>query len=245
MSYLRDGWKLRPRDHGTYTFGRVAGLADGIYAIVATLLILEIQLPEEIHPGRLGDALRTLGDDYLAYVLGFVQILGGWVNNRRMNVWMHGIDYYGQLLVLGSLFPYTAIPFTVAVLARAFGNTADLGTAVRLMAIVYAVSTMAWSCLLIYARRRGFFRRDLDQDVFELYYRLALGAWVTPLAALLVSYFSPQIGLAIIIGFSLFILTPAEAHPAEREHRNDPGTNSDERPAVGWAPRESNPEPTD
>ncbi len=60
--------------------------------------------------------------EYLAYAIGFTQMIAGWLQTRRLDAWMRGIDHYATLLVLFSVGIYALTPFSTAVLATAIGN---------------------------------------------------------------------------------------------------------------------------
>lgn len=210
---LRQGWRFRPASHPPYGFGRLGALVDGVYAIAATLLVLELRLPEEIPAGELGRAVGELSPQYAAYAIGFLQMVGGWLQSRRFESWVRGVDHYATLLVLGANGIFSLVPFTTQVLSRAFGDAQDLGTAVRLSAGLLFVVSALFSALLVYARRTGMFRTDLDPDVFGLYFRIGSVVWVAPLLAWLLSYASPQAALVLLVALYLLALLPNEAHP--------------------------------
>ena len=60
-------------------------------------------------------------------------MIAGWLQTRRLDAWMRGIDHYATLLVLLIVGIYALTPFSTAVLATAIGNSDDLATAVRLV----------------------------------------------------------------------------------------------------------------
>ena len=73
---------LRPSEQPTFSWSRVEPFIDGLYAIAATLLVLELR-PPEIERGHLGHALLDQWPIYLVYALGFIQMIGGWAASRR------------------------------------------------------------------------------------------------------------------------------------------------------------------
>jgi uncharacterized membrane protein len=121
------GWRFRPADHAPHAWGRLGAFVDGVYAIAATLLVLELRPPAEAAPGELGHELASLGPEYLAYAIGFLQMVAGWLQSRRVDAWTRGIDHYGTLLVLLAVGIYALTPFTTAVLAHALGDPAAAG----------------------------------------------------------------------------------------------------------------------
>ena len=206
------GWSFRPGDHAPHAWGRLGAFVDGVYAIAATLLVIELRPPEDAPPGELGAELAHLGPIYVAYAIGFLQMIAGWLQTRRLDAWMRGIDHYATLLVLLSLGIYALTPFTTAVLAHAFGNPEDLGTAVRLTAGLLFVATLAYAALLLYARSSGLFRDDIHPDALTLYLRNGLLVPLVPAVAFAVSYAAPVPGLALLVGLNLLGLLPLESH---------------------------------
>src|SRR5882672_4354538 len=60
---------------------RTAAFTDGVFAIAATLLILEINV-DTSHTSDLGSALLHLWPSYLAYVTSFITIGIIWMNHH-------------------------------------------------------------------------------------------------------------------------------------------------------------------
>jgi uncharacterized membrane protein len=215
MAWISHGWRFRPRDHAPHGWGRLGAFVDGVYAIAATLLVIELRPPEDVEPGRLGDALLHLGPEYVAYALGFVQMVAGWLQSRRLDAWMRGVDHYATLLVLLSIGVYSLTPFSTAVLAQALASDdrRDLGTAVRLLALLLFVALVAFAALLLYARGAGLIRDDVDHEAVSLYLRTAVFVVpLVPVAAALVSYGSAWVGLGLVVLLNLLGLLPLESH---------------------------------
>ena len=122
MAWFTRGWSFRPGEHAPHAWGRLGAFVDGVYAIAATLLVIELRPPDDAPPGQLGEELRHMWPEYLAYVIGFTQMIAGWLQTRRLDAWMRGIDHYATLLVLVSVGVYALTPFSTAVLATAIGN---------------------------------------------------------------------------------------------------------------------------
>ncbi|HET8628339.1 MAG TPA: TMEM175 family protein, partial [Thermomicrobiales bacterium] len=67
--------------------GRVEAFSDGVFAIAATLLVLELRvpLPGELAAGEtLFTALRHAWPTYLAFVTSFATILIVWTNHHNL-----------------------------------------------------------------------------------------------------------------------------------------------------------------
>jgi uncharacterized membrane protein len=229
MAWITRGWRFRPRDHALHGWGRLGAFVDGVYAITATLLVIELRPPEDVEPGQLGAEVLHLAPQYWAYAIGFVQMIAGWLQSRRLDAWMRGVDHYATLLVLVSVGIYALTPFSTVVLASALrsGDRHDLGTAVRLLAMLLFVALVAFAALLLYSRFAGLLRADVEPAALSLYLRTAVFVVpFVPLIAFAVSYGSARLGLVLIVGLNLLGLLPLESHrsPAGAERGPRPAT---------------------
>ena len=206
------GWSFRPTGHPPHGWGRLGAFVDGVYAIAATLLVIELRPPADTPPGELGHALAHLGPEYWAYAIGFLQMVAGWLQTRRLDAWMRGIDHYATLLVLLSVGIYALTPFSTAVLADALGSNDDLGTAVRLSSGLLFIALVVFVGLLRYSRSTGLLRDDVDTDARTLYLRVATVVPIVPVIAFALSYDFPWVGLALLVTLNVLGLLPLEAH---------------------------------
>ena len=96
---------------------RLEAFTDGVYAIVITLLILDIRIPE-VRPDALGPALLGLLPQVFTYVLSFFIIGLYWFSHHRVAQQVKQIDgSFVWLNMLWLLF-VTIMPFTTALLGR-------------------------------------------------------------------------------------------------------------------------------
>ena len=212
MAWFTRGWSFRPGEHAPHAWGRLAGFVDGVYAIAATLLVIELRPPDDAPPGELGSELLHMSAAYWAYGIGFLQMIAGWLQTRRMDAWMRGIDHYATLLVLLITGIYALTPFSTAVLAHALGNNDDLGTAVRLVSVLLFIALVVFAGLLRYSRATGLLRDDVAPDAQRLYLRNSMLAPVVPVLAFLLSFDWPWVGLALLVGLNVLGLLPLESH---------------------------------
>ena len=87
---------LKPRDHPRFSTFRVDAFTDAMYAIAATVLVLELR-PPDVTAGHLGASLLDLWPHYLAYAIGFIQIVGGWMVLKRITSALKGMGHYSTL----------------------------------------------------------------------------------------------------------------------------------------------------
>jgi len=198
---------LRPSEQPTFAWERVEPFIDGLYAIAATLLVLELR-PPDTEAGHLGHALVEQWPNYLIYGLGFVQMIGGWAASRRLGSLLARADHYVLLMTMLALMSFVLTPFTFAVLGDAVHDRADFVAGVRLLSIVLTVSLVGLAANMTYIRRHGYFRPGLHQESFERAYFASVTVWVLPLVALGLSYVIGPWALAPIVAMSLLSLLP-------------------------------------
>jgi uncharacterized membrane protein len=175
--------------------GRVEALSDGVFAIVVTLLVLEIKAPRIAAADSVAEmagALWALAPKFVSWVISFVTVCVIWLNHHRLFRLMTRIDsglfWWNANLLLWTSF----IPFPTAIMGDYAGN--------RL-----AVSFYGWVMLLMAAgfvlmrrhmdRTPGLLPQDADRAAFRkgTLYSVAMGpvayavgaglAWVSEAAA--------------------------------------------------------------
>lgn len=65
---------------------RLEAFSDGVLAIVITIMVLELQVPQ----GTSQAALQQLWDAFLSYVLSFVFVATYWNNHNHLLYTVHG-----------------------------------------------------------------------------------------------------------------------------------------------------------
>jgi uncharacterized membrane protein len=198
---------LRPSAQPTFAWSRVEAFIDGLYAIAATLLVLELK-PPRTAPGHLGHALLDQWPIYLVYALGFIQMIGGWAASRRLGSMLARADHYVVLMTMVALMSFVLTPFTFAVLSDAVHDRHDFVSGIRLLSLVLSASLIGLAGNMTYIRRRGYFREGLHAEAFERAYLASVTVWVLPLLALGLSYVVGPWAITPIVVMSALSLLP-------------------------------------
>lgn len=103
------------------TTSRIQALSDGVFAIVFTLMVFQIRLPDlpaSRPPGELARHLRALWPEFLSYALSFIIAGVFWVGHHNIFHYVRRTDRLFLWLNLGFLMFIAFVPFSTALLGR-------------------------------------------------------------------------------------------------------------------------------
>src|SRR5690348_10117444 len=106
----------RPQEADARETARIEAFSDGVFAVAATLLVLDLKVPHDAAGGQgLVRALAGEWPAYLAFVTSFAFIGIMWINHHRLFTLIRRSDnlllVFNGLLLLGVTF----VPFATAV----------------------------------------------------------------------------------------------------------------------------------
>jgi uncharacterized membrane protein len=186
---------------------RVEAFSDGVFAIVITLLVIEIHRPDTA-PGGLAAALLHAWPSYAAYVLAFLYVGVIWLNHHALFQRLRYIDARFMWINLGILGTSALVPFPTGVLAGAFesGSPADQRAAVVAYAAVAGLMSAAWLPVFPYLQHHRHLAhpRVPEAEFRRQYPRPIVGIVSYAAAAVLGWYLSPLLSGLIFIGMVVY-----------------------------------------
>jgi uncharacterized membrane protein len=212
---------------------RVVAFSDGVFAITATLLVLEIRPPSGDR--ELLRELVALWPSYLAYAVTFMFTGQVWANHHVMFDHIRAADRVILLINTLLLMVVAFLPFATSVLAEALHSAHGQRTAVVFYGIAFVVTALTFNATWRYARRHRLVSESLGHSGAKAIgrrFQLAL-AWLaigTLLGALL-----PALGVAVIAAFNAFYWLPIRGESPAPDPHTAPKSSVSRLPAAETA----------
>jgi uncharacterized membrane protein len=186
---------------------RVEAFSDGVFAIALTLLILGIRVPELSDFGTsamLYKALINLWPSYFAFILSFLAVLIMWINHHGFFKYLRKINSAFLFANGFLLLVVTFINFPTAVLARYF-KTPSFNIASAFYCGSMVLISVAYNLLWFSsAYKRRLVKEEIsDTLIIKIRNAYWFGFFIY-LAAFIISFFLPLIGLTICISLWIF-----------------------------------------
>jgi len=182
--------------------GRLLTLADGIFAIAMTLLVLDLRLPDT-PVGDLAARLKSLFPRFGTFVVSFVVLGVFWfahhqtfhfvVRVNRTLVWLSILFFLGVAL----------IPFVASVLGANYDNPIALALYGTVIGLLTVVGYVIWWYL---TGDHGLVVEGLDPDLVRKVSRwIAVGPSIA-LVAIVLAFVNPLISLLIYLALPVLFI---------------------------------------
>lgn len=186
---------------------RVETFSDSVFAIALTLLILGIKVPDLsdfASNEKLYRALFNLWPSYFAFILSFTAVLIMWINHHGFFKYLKKIDSAFLFANGFLLLTVTFINFPTAVLAKYFDTEAfNIASAFYCgsMVLISVSFNLLWFSS---AYKRKLVKDEITDDlIIKIRNAYWLGFFIY-LAAFVISFFLPFLGLSICISLWIF-----------------------------------------
>ena len=176
---------------------RVLALSDGVFAIISTLLVLEIQVPELTQGHSLNEALAEVRPSLVAFVISFVLAGMYWVGHRDLFALIRRTDRGLVWLNILYLLPLCLLPFAAGMLGRYDQEPVALRIYGLLLVAIAVMRVVMW----LYATSRPHLLwQRLDDRQRRAGLALGMFPGLVYLLAFLVAKIAPGVSLLIYAG---------------------------------------------
>jgi uncharacterized membrane protein len=145
---LRDG--QRAMLERTHDPARVLALSDGVFAIIITLLVLAVHVPELTQGHSLNEALAELRPSLTAFVISFILAGMYWVAHRDLFALIRRTDRGLVWLNILYLLPLCLLPFGAGLIGRYEHESVALRIYGLLLVAIAVMRAVIW----LYATNR-------------------------------------------------------------------------------------------
>ncbi|WP_051710760.1 TMEM175 family protein [Andreprevotia chitinilytica] len=185
---------------GELRLNRIEAFSDGVFAIIVTLLVLELKVPELHHADsarELASQLIALFPKFLSWLISFVIVCKFWLNHHHVLGLARHADYAMVWINAIFLMFQSFIPFPTALM----GEYAVNPLAVSLFGVVMAFNTILFMALHRYILRNLLKPELIGQEDPHIIRKAFIGV------------FSYLIGAAaawgsVHAGFVMYMITP-------------------------------------
>jgi uncharacterized membrane protein len=138
------------RDERRRDPSRVLALTDGVYAIIITLLVLDIHVPELEAHETLGSAVSDVRPSFISFTIAFIVAAMQWAGHRDLFTLISDTDRGIVWLNLLTLFAACLLPFGSALLSRYYHDP----LALRMFGLILMATSLTRTAIWAYAARR-------------------------------------------------------------------------------------------
>ncbi len=187
-----------------YDKRRFETFVDAVIAIILTILVLELRVPETEHSESLNtrQLIERLFPSFLSYIASFLLIVGVWIDHHVLFLNVERVNKRYVLLNMLFLLFLSLIPFTTAFAGRYHHDV----FAVSLLFFNYVAMNLSFSLLYSY----GLFKKLIPTEFFtdnRATAKYSIAGIVGLIAAIPLAYVDTYISFAlalIVFGGHLF-----------------------------------------
>ena len=193
--------ELAAREQRNASPGRLLAFTDGVFAIIITILVLELKVPDLGSGQSLREALSDIRPTFVAFVISFLLVGMYWTWHRSAFAQVRYIDLNTVWLNLLFLLPVAVIPFAASVL----GEYPSESAALHLYGVVLIVATLFRVVLNFYLLRHpGLLWQAPNREARRLGTVLAAAPLVVYAVAMVIADWVPT--LSLLLYFSMPLL---------------------------------------
>ncbi len=191
-----------PRFLGT---DRLAAYSDGVFAIAATLLVLDIAVRP---PGTPLQQVLRAWPSYLAYLVSFLTIGAEWLAHTSLTDRLARSDLIFLQINLLVLLMVAFLPFPTRLVADALNNQDAERVAVTFYGLTLLAIRTLGSALDAYARHQHLYSSREDGDEVLAPRRRLLPVVIEYVIAIVIGLVWPVVAVVLYCGIAVYLIVP-------------------------------------
>lgn len=208
-----------PETTQTKETARIETFADGVFAIIITLMAFALRVPqqEELADGvTLLEVMASDWPSYLTFFVSFLTIGVMWINHHRMFASIKRTDHIFLLINVAFLFGVSIVPFSTALVAEYLQHR-EATTAMMVYNLVYILMALLFNAVWRYATwNNRLIEQTTNREIIEgiwRRYRFGPMLYVVPL---LVAFIEPGASFFINLVLAVFWALPTSGEILRR-----------------------------
>ena len=196
---------------GELRLGRIEAFSDGVFAIIVTLLVLDLKVPVLTNPSDVGELWQGLIAQlprFLSWLISFIIVCKFWLNHHHVLVMARHADYgmvwINSIFLMGQSF----IPFPTALI----GQYSENALAVSIFGLVFALNTVLFIALQSYIQQRLLKPELIEQQDPNLFAKSFIGV-ASYLAGAAMAWLSIPVAFVIYLITPFYFITPPQGRP--------------------------------
>lgn len=193
---------------GNFSKTRVEAFSDGVFAIVVTLLVLELKLPplHEVTNLEFLYSLKEIVPKIISWVNSFLVVCVVWMNHHRLMGMFSQIDagifWLNNILLMFISF----IPFPTAIL----GEYTNLEYAVSFYGFCLSCTGLGFIIIRLYVQRHpDLLNSNIDNKVFKDGTKASFWyGFMLYFSGMLVSFINPWVAFGIYFFIPIYFIFP-------------------------------------
>jgi uncharacterized membrane protein len=182
--------------------GRLEAFADGVFAIAATLLIIDVTVPERAP--SVGHAVLHAWPEYAAYAVSFLTIGIMWLNHHQCLRQIGAVDRTFMVLNLFLLMCIAFVPFPTKLVALHLRDPGERAAALT-YGVTLTLTAVCFAAFWFYAARGGrLIAEDADRRVIRGISRSYLPGVPIYGTATLLALWHARLAVALFAAIALF-----------------------------------------
>jgi TMEM175 potassium channel family protein len=200
---------------------RLETFSDGVFAIAATLLVLDLRVPA-VGSGALWPQLLAQWPSYFGYLVSFLTIGIIWVNHHALFALIERVDRPILFLNLLLLLVVSLIPFPTALLGEWVVDQQQGAVAAAILGCVYLLMGLSFGGIWLYAILRhelagpGFNRSGARASIPR--FTIGNAAYLLGIG---LAFLSPVISLAVYLLVAVYYVFPTLPRPHSNQQDSD------------------------